>query len=116
MYEAAASNQRQAIGGNYIGAPTTSMGIGNSPCEAATVIRDGISAAEQLVSELHDVIEGVERRIETALTPASPDIRPKDNGQPLSPGSHISGRLMIHNEAIRIAIMRLREITRRVEL
>ncbi len=95
----------------------TATGALASPDESASVIRDGVSNSEQTLSELHDVISGLERRLDTVLTPTAPATASSatpNKPQPML--SHLAGRLSIVNEGSQHAIARLRDLMRRVEV
>ena len=67
------------------------------PPHSSSLIRDAITATEQTLSELHDAINQLEQRLDTALTPASPAVTSADpSKQPVT--SHIHGRVRILNE------------------
>jgi hypothetical protein len=93
-------------------------GLVDPSAESPSVIRDGISYTEQTLSELHSVIDGLEKRLETALKPVPPQsadtIRtPQPSGPPVS---HLAGRLVILNDGYQQAVARLSELARRVEV
>ncbi len=86
---------------------------------APSYIRDAISGSEQYLSELHETINALEKRMDTILSPAPPTVQATGNGPRTSPvggGSHVQGRLMIINEGFAQESARLRDIIRRVEV
>jgi hypothetical protein len=79
-------------------------------------IRDGVTNSEQALSQLHEVISRLERRLETVLKPAPPQGQgnsPQPTGPPCS---HVMGRLHMLNDGFNAAIARLQELTSRVEV
>jgi hypothetical protein len=90
--------------------------VSPAPVDSASPIRDGVSQAEQLLSEIHDAIDALEKRLDTVLTPGPPtgaSAAPPKN-QPVA--SHVQGRLSILNEGFSHAASRLRDVYRRVEV
>lgn len=86
------------------------------PPESPSRIRDGITNAEQYLSELHDAITAVENRFDTVLRPVGPTNAAQGSATPQSVASHVTGRLTILNEGFQQAISRLREIANRAEV
>ena len=88
--------------------------------EVSTPIRDRISANEQLLSELHNQIDLLEKRLDTVTTPVAPTPAQTQTGNPAPRSqpnsSHVSGRLDILNEGYMHAIGRLSALRDRVEL
>jgi len=88
--------------------------------ESQSVIRDFVSYTEQTLSELHEAINVIEKRLETALSPVPPAAADTARSLPGKTGdrpvSHLAGRLMILNDGSQQAVARLRELARRVEL
>lgn len=101
---------------NSIGAYSPSATADAPP--TSTPIRDGVSNAEQSLSELHGAIERLERRLDTVLRPVPPSTLGSANpGTPVGPPcSHVMGRLHILNEGFNGAIQRLNELMDRVEV
>jgi hypothetical protein len=81
-------------------------------------IRDGVSAAEQALSALHEMISHLEKRLETVLSPMpSQPANVANAGTPTGPPrSHVTGRLSILNEGFGHAIQRLNELGGRIEV
>lgn len=81
-------------------------------------IRDGIGYAEQTLSELHQTISHLEKRLETVLSPVPPTVASQGNkaGPTGPPASHVHGRLVILNEGYAQAVRRLRDLAQRVEV
>ena len=73
--------------------------------ESASLIRDLLTAQEQLLSELHDAMTRLEKRLDTVLTPASPE-RVPDAKISSTGGSLINTRLVILNEGFSHNIQR----------
>lgn len=85
--------------------------------ESASRIRDGLGIAEERLSDLHAVIDSVERRLDTVLSPVAPATAPPRNGAEVNTiGSHVTGRVQLLNEGFAHASARLRELTRRIEV
>ena len=102
-----------AASGRYIGAQ-----ISNAPTpvdESASPIRDGITGAEEILSNVHEAINALERRLETVLTPAPPSTSP-DTNKARQSSSHLTGRVLILNDGFMHAVQRLRDLARRVEV
>lgn len=94
----------------------TGTGAMPAPDLSPSVIRDTVGFAEETLSELHEAINHLEKRLEPALRPMPPvtdNIKPSPTGPPMS---HVAGRLAILNEGFRQAVSRLRELTQRVEV
>ena len=99
---------------NYI-ASTRIADAAGTPVNSA--IRDGISNAEQALSNIHEAIARLENRLETALRPVPPSTAPTGNvGVPTSHGSHITGRLNILNDGLIGASQRLADLESRIEI
>jgi len=95
------------------------MGIaGNSAIDkSSTPVRDTIGGLEQLLSELHSTIDGLEGRFDTILTPVPPSpVRTDETRRPDRVQSHLQGRLGILAEGYQAAIVRLHMIADRIEL
>lgn len=85
--------------------------------DSASPIRDGVTQSEQFLSEIHECIDALEKRLETVLTPQPPmpaGGNAVQKSQPLA--SHLSGRMAILNEGFSHVSSRLRELCRRVEI
>lgn len=108
MYEnASAYTQHTAIGG-----PAT---IALDP--SSSVVRDGLSANEQTLSEIHETISRLEGRLDPALTPVPPQPASTNSQTPNGPPcSHVTARLGALNDGYRHAVQRLRELIQRVEV
>lgn len=109
------SNQNQqksyAIGHQY---PADALTKAVEP--TSTPIRDKVSQAEQLLSELHEAINSLESRFDTALSPMPPSTTNAAASTPTPPMSHVLGRLQILNDGYEHAIHRLRTLAKRCEL
>lgn len=106
---------KNALNANYIGSTRISDAPLAPPVNSA--IRDGISNAEQALSNIHEAIARLENRLETALRPLPPSTAPAGNvGVPVSHGSHITGRLNILNEGLINAAQRLADLESRIEV
>lgn len=84
--------------------------------ETPSQIRDAVGVAEQCLSDLHDQIAALERRLETVLSPAPPQVARDNAKAPTPTGSHLLGRLLIVDEGFRFACERLSAIRNRVEI
>lgn len=90
-----------------------------SPEDSASWIRDAVTQSEQSLSEVHEQLDYLERRLDTALTPVGPSpatalSAPPKNAMPS--GSHLRGRVMILNEGWQHAIERIAAIRQRIEI
>ena len=100
----------------------TSAYTGNlqgSEATAASPIRDSITGAEQLLSDVHQSIDLLEKRLDTLLTPVAPTPPAQINSRVAAtggPSSHVLGRMSILNEGYQHAITRMRELHNRIEL
>lgn len=91
--------------GSYLKAQTNSAGTLNAPTpvdESASWIRDAVGMSEQQLSEIHECINLLERRLDTVLTPAPPSVQGGSGGiapkQSPPNVSHLRGRIVILNE------------------
>lgn len=84
--------------------------------ESASRIRDGISAAEQELSQVHSAIDRLEKRLDTILTPVPPSTLSGNANKASQPSSHVMGRIELLNEGFQHATSRLRALTLRVEV
>ncbi len=84
--------------------------------ESASPIRDSVTASEQILSELHNVIDQFEKRLDTVLLPVPPQGAGTSGAVPTPATSHVRGRLLILNEGYIHAAARLRDLIRRVEV
>lgn len=84
--------------------------------ESASRIRDGLSTAEERLSDLHAVIDSIVARLDTVLSPVPPATGPARNADANTIGSHVTGRVQLLNEGFAHASARLRELTRRIEV
>jgi hypothetical protein len=81
------------------------------------VIRDAIGAAEERTSQLHEIIERLEGRLDTVLTPSAPTPATLSNAKQPEPNrSHVLGRMAGLNATIDAAAGRLARIIERVEI
>ncbi len=105
---------------NYGGIANTTAAVnaysGPSEPESGSPIRDCVGAAEQSLSELHNVIDGLEKRLDTVLTPMPPTGAGTNATQPQPVTSHVRGRLIILNDGYQHATQRLHDLIRRVEI
>lgn len=110
--------QTQAVqsryGGN--GGVGSALAYADPPNEIGSVVRDGLSANEQTLSELHETISRLEGRLETALTPTPPQPASTTNCAPGPPCSHVANRLASLSDGYRHAVLRLQDLMRRVEV
>jgi len=91
--------------------------VGTALEKSSSVIRDGVSYAEQTLSEVHEAIAQLEKRLETVLQPVPPQVEVNRNAQPSGPAvSHLAGRLVILNDGYQQAARRLRDLIQRVEV
>lgn len=87
--------------------------------ESASRIRDGITQAEQVLSNVHEAISAMEKRLDTVLTPAPPQLTANAATTAGRAGpvlSHLGGRVSILNEGFDHAVARLRDLTRRLDV
>jgi len=84
--------------------------------ESASVIRDGIGQAEQWVSDLHGLVDQLEKRLTTVLSPSQPMPDSAGTAKSPTPQSHVTGRLQILNEGYAHLASKLNDILRRVEV
>ena len=100
--------------------PTGQALSGPSPQtdESASRIRDGITRAEELLSQVHEAILLLEKRLDTVLSPVPPSVAGNSaaKAQTGAPISHLLGRITILNEGFDHAAQRVRDLTRRVEV
>ena len=109
-------NEPSAQSGNY-NASRVVTAFDSKPNDVGTVVRDGVTATEQLLSEVHDAISQLEARLETVLTPMPPAGGNTPGTVPTGPPvSHLAGRLAILNDGYRQAAQRLRVLTQRIEV
>lgn len=80
--------------------------------------RDRLSTAESWLSESHQALDGLEKRLDTILTPVPPAATTGAMGtQTSAPShSHVVGRLVILNEGYEHLVLRMRRLIERVEL
>jgi hypothetical protein len=71
---------------------------------------------EQVLVELHGVIESCEQRLTTVVANVPPSVANTKASAPSVSGSHVFERLAQANEALQGAIQRLRELVQRVEV
>lgn len=86
------------------------------PTESDGKIRNAISQAEQILSEIHNAINDLESRLDTVLTPSSPSNAGTGAAGAQAICSHVKGRMDIVNEGSIYAIHRLRTLMGRVEI
>ena len=80
-------------------------------------IRDGVTASEQSLSDIHTAIDMLTKRLDTVLRPVPPSAQSTASQKlPQSVSSHLAGRVEILNEGFRAAIDRLHELHSRVEV
>lgn len=86
--------------------------------ESASWIRDAVGYSEQMLSELHEHLNALERRLEPALTPSGPTLAAANQApkNPNANGSHLRGRIVILNEGWQHAIERVQSLRQRVEI
>jgi len=107
--------------GNAAGTAANSLNVytGSIPApsdESASKVRDQVSMTEQLLSELHEAISQLERRIEVALMPMPPTPAPTGPNVNKQVGSHLLGRVQILTEGFQSAVARIHALRQRVEL
>ncbi len=97
----------------YLGA-TTAV----EPSESPSVIRNGVTNAEQLLSGIHESISLLEKRLDTVLRPVPPQVQATQNAPntPTPVCSHVTGRMNILNDGFSAAISRLQDLASRVEV
>lgn len=81
-----------------------------------TAIRDRITGAESLMSDLHNAIDALEKRLDTVLIPVPPATGSGQGAGPSAPISHVRGRLELLNEGTSHAIQRLQQLAQRVDV
>lgn len=88
-----------------------SQGVSSSPA------RDRISSAESWLSDSHQALDALEKRLDTILTPVPP-IPPGTAAQntPTPIQSHVVGRLVILNDGYAHLVDRIQRLIARVEL
>jgi len=116
--EARAGNRRSPLNDtrSYSGSGGASA-YDNPPIETGSIVRDGLSANEETLAELHETINRLESRLETALTPMPPQPTGASSTTPVGPPcSQVAVRLAQLNQGYRQAVGRLRELVQRVEV
>jgi len=111
MYE---RGQQVPVGG--LNAPYNQTSAPAPVDESASAIRDAVTHAEALLSELHEAISALDRRLETVLTPAPPQTATNSPSKTGSVGSHLRGRVLILNEGWQHAVERISQLRQRVEV
>jgi hypothetical protein len=102
---------------SYTGGGGGAMAYDNPPIETGTIVRNGLSANEETLSEVHEAINRLESRLETALTPMPPQPAGTSTAAPTGPPcSQVAYRLAQLNDGYRHAANRLRELLQRVEV
>lgn len=89
------------------------------PCDldSPSRIRDGISRTEELLGDIHNAIDVIERRLDVVLQPTPPlPGAPTGVTKALPLGSHFLGRVVGLNDGFDAAVQRLRSLTQRVEV
>lgn len=88
------------------------------PIEPGSVVRDGLSANEGTLAELHETINRLEGRLEPALTPIPPQPANTSTSTPATgpPRSHVANRVASLDDGYRHALRRLQDLIRRVEV
>ena len=87
------------------------------PTDSPSRIRDSVSNTEQFLSNIHDAIGSLERRLDTVLAPAMPTgSSTPSSAQVAKSSSHLFGRLDILNDGLSHAVARLNDIAQRVEV
>lgn len=86
------------------------------PLESPSVIRDSVTTIETLVDELGAVIEAVERRLDTVLTPTPPTVDKAGAATPSPATSHLEGRLNDVQDRLTYWITYIRRVIERVEV
>lgn len=101
--------QQSASPRNY--APPT-----ESPTSSSQA-RDRISSAESWLSDSHQALDALEKRLDTILTPVPP-VGPGAANSPVPTPlqSHVVGRLVILNEGYEHLVRRIQRLTERIEL
>lgn len=89
-----------------------------SPEPASTSpARDRIASAEQWLSDLHSIVDGLEKRLDTILTPVPPSGVGNSVGPtPTQPKSHVVGRLDILCDGFSHLASRIQQLGTRIEL
>lgn len=82
----------------------------------SSLVRDGLTRAEQLCSELHEELNRLEQRLDTVLRPLPPQGQAAGKQELPGPVSHVVGRLHILIDGHNGAIARLRDLTARIEV
>ncbi len=80
--------------------------------------RDRISSAEQWLSDLNNLVDGLEKRLDTILTPVPPSTIGGTGGSPTPQQlkSHVVGRLDILCEGYSHLASRIQHLSNRIEL
>jgi hypothetical protein len=79
--------------------------------------RDRISSAEQWLSDLNNIVDGLEKRLDTILTPVPPSgVGNAASPTPTQPKSHVVGRLDILCEGYSHLASRIQHLSNRIEL
>lgn len=84
--------------------------------DSGSPIRDSMSATEQILSDLHNTIDQLEKRLDTVLMPTPPSSGTTTKAQDQPVTSHVRGRLLILNDGYNHATARLRDLMLRVEV
>lgn len=100
-----------------LGNATSATAIGGTAIESTSPVRDGIGSTEERLSEIHNTIDMLEKRLDTLLTPCAPTpAATATQSTPQQMMSHLQGRVRILNEGFQHAIQRLHDLNRRIEL
>jgi len=108
-----------SVGGGGIGGVSISQWAEAkvASTEPATKIRDGLGNLECYAQGIHDVIDALEKRLDTVLTPIPPMDASKAGNHDIRPmESHVMSRVVNIQETISNAITRLHGVINRVEV
>lgn len=113
--EACAGNRRSSV--NEARSHGSALAYPDTLNEVGSVVRDGLSANEQMLSELHETISRLEGRLDPTLSPVPPQPAGTTSTVPSGPPrSHVANRLAALHDGYGHAVGRLQELIRRVEV
>lgn len=104
------------VASGYTGSVPLTQAVPTSSPENSQ-IRDGVCQSESLLSEIHEALSALEKRLDTVLTPVPPSTASANgNVKQGPPSSHLHGRIGILNEGFLHAVQRIHALHGRIEV